>query len=117
MSDYRNYEPGSVTSLINQLGWHPLQQRREVDTLCLFKKGIDNHTIRPLDPFVKPTRETRHMYTEYNITSNLMPVRTSINSALFSVLLSTGMLFRIKLWTLLIPRSASSAFFSNHVNR
>ena len=67
MSDYRNYEPGSVTNLLNQLGWHSLQKRREIDRLCLFKKGLDNATPLPLDSLVRPSRKTRHMHKEYFI--------------------------------------------------
>ena len=41
-SDYQNYELGSVTKLLKDLGWKSLKSRREVDRLCLLKKGLDN---------------------------------------------------------------------------
>ena len=58
-SDYQNYHPGSVTTLLKYLGWMSLKNRREVD---LFKKGLDNNAILPLDELSKPTRKTRHMH-------------------------------------------------------
>ena len=42
-----------------------LKNRREVDRLCLFKKGLDNNAILPLDELLKPTRKTRHMHNRH----------------------------------------------------
>ena len=44
-SDYQNYELGSITTLLKDLGWKSLKNRREVDRLCLLKKGLDNNAI------------------------------------------------------------------------
>ena len=64
-SDYQNYDPGSVTTLLKDLGWMSLKNRREVDRLCIFKKGLDNNAILPLDEVSKPTRKTRHMHNRH----------------------------------------------------
>ena len=68
-SDYQNYELGSVTKLLKDLGWKSLKSRREVDRLCLLKKGLDNNAILPLDELSKPARKTRHMQNRYYTTS------------------------------------------------
>ena len=70
-SDYQNYDHGSVTTLLKDLGWKCLKNRREVDRLCLLKKvkkGLDNNAILPLDELSKPARETRHMHNRYYTT-------------------------------------------------
>ena len=64
-SDYQNYELGSVTTLLKDLGWKSLKIRREVDRLCLLKKGLDNNAIMPLDELSMPVRKTRHMHYGY----------------------------------------------------
>ena len=47
---YQNYELASVTTLLKDLGWMSLKNRREVDRLCLLNKGLDNNElILPLD--------------------------------------------------------------------
>ena len=79
MSDYKNYEPGSVTNLLNRLGWHSLQKRREIDRLCLFKKGLDNRSLLPLDSLVRPSRKTRQMHSAHYI-----PLYTRTNIYKFS---------------------------------
>ena len=61
-SDYQNYELGSVTTLLKDLGWKSLKNRREVDRLCPLKKGLDNNAILPLDELSKLARKTRHMH-------------------------------------------------------
>ena len=45
-----------------------LKNRREVDKLCLFKKGLDNNAILFLDELSKPTRKTRHMHNRHYTT-------------------------------------------------
>ena len=67
-SDYQNYELGSVTTLLKDLGWKSLKIRRKVDRLCLLKKGLDNKAILPLDELSKPRRKTRHMHNRYYTT-------------------------------------------------
>ena len=55
-SDYQNYELGSVTKLLKDLGWKSLKSRGEVNRLCLLKKGLDNNAILLLDELSKPAR-------------------------------------------------------------
>ena len=66
--DYQNYELGSVTTLLKDLGWKSLKFRRKVDRVCLLKKGLDNNAILPLDELLKPSRKTRHMHNRYYTT-------------------------------------------------
>ena len=47
-SDYQNYELGSVTTLLKDLSWKSLTNRREGNRLCLLKKGLDHNAILPL---------------------------------------------------------------------
>ena len=37
-SDYQNYDPGSVTTLLKDLGWMSLKNRREVDIDFVFSR-------------------------------------------------------------------------------
>ena len=67
-SDYPNYELGSVTTPLKDLGWKSLKKRREVDRLSLLKKGPDNNAILPLDELSKLARKTRHMHNRYYTT-------------------------------------------------
>ena len=56
---YQNYELASVTTLLKDLGWMSLKNRREVDRLCLLNKGLDNNElILPLDELsTRPERQ------------------------------------------------------------
>ena len=74
-SDYQNYELGSVTTLLKDLGCKSLKNRREVDRLCPLKKGLDNNAILSLDELSKPARKTTHMHNRYYTT---IYVRTNI---------------------------------------
>ena len=67
-SDYQNYELGSVTKLLAELGWKSLKNRRKVDRLCLLKKGRDKNATLPLDDLSKLVKRTRHMHNSYYIT-------------------------------------------------
>ena len=74
-SDYQNYELGSVTKLLEELGWKSLKNRRKVNRLCLLKKGLDKNATQLLDDLSKPVKRTRHMHNSYYITIN---ARTNI---------------------------------------
>ena len=67
-SDYQNYELGSVTKLLEELGWKSLMNRRKVERLCLLKKGLDKNTTLPLDDLSKLVTRSRHMHNSYYIT-------------------------------------------------
>ena len=66
MSDYRNHEPGSVTSLINQLGIHSREDVRLIEYAFSRKDPVTTN-ILPLDSLVRPSRKTRHMRTKHYI--------------------------------------------------
>ena len=61
--------------LLKDLGWKSLKNRREVDRLCLLKKGLDNNAILPLDELSKLARKTRHMHNRFYTT---IDARTNI---------------------------------------
>ena len=67
-SNYQNYELGSITTLLKDLGWKSLKNRREVERLCPLKKGLDNNALLPLNELSKPARKTRHMHNKYYTT-------------------------------------------------
>ena len=45
----------SVTSLLSQLNWHTLEERRSVARLCLFYKIINGLVAMPLPDYIQPT--------------------------------------------------------------
>lgn len=47
---------------------HLTQLRRDVDRLCLLKKGLESKAILPLNELSKPARKTRHMHNIYYST-------------------------------------------------
>ena len=67
-SNYQNYELGSITTLLKDLGWKSLKNRREVERLCPLKKGLDNNALLPLNELSKPARKTRHMHNKHYTT-------------------------------------------------
>ena len=63
LSDYHNYEPGSITKMLEKLGWKTLQQRRKTDRLNLFNKALNNLAALSFMELIKePSRCTRHNY-------------------------------------------------------
>ena len=65
LSDYYNYEPGVVTSLLNKLNWTPLKKRRTLNRLCLFNKGRQNLAKLPITNLTRPSRSSRHMHSQF----------------------------------------------------
>ena len=51
LSDFESFEPGSVTRMLQRLGWTPLKTRRQMDRVSLFNKGLNNLAARSI-PFV-----------------------------------------------------------------
>ena len=69
LSDYNNYEPGSITGMFEKLGWKSLQQRRRIDRLNLFNKALNNFALLQFTEIVKkPSRTTRSMHSKHLIT-------------------------------------------------
>ena len=69
LSDYHNYEPGSITKMLEKLGWKTLQQRRKTDRLNLFNKALNNLAALQFMELIKePSRYTRHMHSKHFIT-------------------------------------------------
>ena len=66
-SDYHNYELGSGSKLLEDLGWKSLKNKRKVDRLCILKKELDKNATLPLDDLLKPVKRTRHMHNTQQI--------------------------------------------------
>ena len=94
-SDYQNYELGSVTKLLKDLGWKSLKNKREVDRLCLLKKGLDNNAILPLDEL--KSRQERHDICTIDITPQFMLTQTYFNSVLCHAQLEIAIIYHIML--------------------
>ena len=59
--DYSSYS--SVTSMISQLGWRSLQDRRSDARLTMFYKIVNGLVAIPMPSYVKsPVRLSRHMH-------------------------------------------------------
>ena len=41
LSDFKSFEPGSVTRMLQKLGWTPLKTCRQMDRVPLFNKGLN----------------------------------------------------------------------------
>jgi hypothetical protein len=64
-SDFYNFEPGTVTNHLIDLGWQPLKKRRSMNSLILFNQGLNGLSSLPLELLTKPTRYSRHMHSEH----------------------------------------------------
>ena len=54
-----NYDPGSMTAIMNQLKWKPLKVRRKDSRLILLYKGLNGEAKIPIDDLVKPSRKCK----------------------------------------------------------
>jgi hypothetical protein len=54
-----DYRRTSVSSLISELGWDTLADRRKTSRLCSFYKGFNKQSSITLDHLARPTRSTR----------------------------------------------------------
>ena len=60
---------GSITNMLEKLGWKTLQQHRKTDRLNLFNKALNNLAALPFMELIKePSRYTRHMHSKHFIT-------------------------------------------------
>ena len=65
VSSNYSYEPGSMSSILSQLGWKSLKQRRKESRLILLYKGLKGKAKIPTNDLVKPTRRSR---THHDLT-------------------------------------------------
>ena len=63
-SDYPNFEPGSITHHLSDLGWQSLKKCKKANTLININKALP---ALPLQHLSTPTPKTRHMYSTYFI--------------------------------------------------
>ena len=65
--NYHDYTPGSMTKIINDLGWQTLEHRRKIDRLCLFSKCLCTKVVIPDSLLIRPRRSLRHMHNSHFI--------------------------------------------------
>ena len=64
-SNYRDYEPGSMTKRLKDLDLQPLKERRKQHRLILLCKGLNSRANLPLDQLCRPIRYTKNMHNEH----------------------------------------------------
>ena len=57
-----NFETGSMTSILEQLGWESLHKRRKGSKLILLFKGLKGRASIPCDDLQPPTRRSRNQH-------------------------------------------------------
>jgi hypothetical protein len=65
-----NYEPGSITTILNQTKLEPLKERRKQNRLILFCNGIHHLVDIPTDDLQRPLRTTKNMQSTLSQTSS-----------------------------------------------
>ena len=66
MTSNYNYEPGSMTAILEELQLESLKERRKKCRLTLFCKGIYQKAAIPTNTLRKPKTRTRHMHSQYH---------------------------------------------------
>jgi len=74
-SNYRDYEPGSMTKILKELELQPLKERRKQNRLILLCKGLNSRANLPLDQLHRPIRFTKNMHNEH---FNRISTRTNV---------------------------------------
>ena len=57
-----NFETGSMTSILEQLGWESLHKRRKGSSLILLFKGLKGRASIPCDDLQPPNRRSRNQH-------------------------------------------------------
>ena len=57
-----NFETGSMTSILKQLGWESLYKRRKGSKLILLFKGLKGRATIPCDDLQPPNRRSRNQH-------------------------------------------------------
>ena len=57
-----NFETGSMTSILEQLGWESLHKRRKGSKLILLFKGLKGRASIPCDDLQPPNRRSRNQH-------------------------------------------------------
>ena len=58
-------EPGTVTTILQNLGWQTLENRRKMARLTLFYKSINREAAVNIPPYLtKPTTRTRQYHSQ-----------------------------------------------------
>ena len=78
MNDYARTT--SITSLLHQLGWQTLEERRYVARLCLFYKIVNGLVAVPLPVYIQPT----HRISRYCHSMTFRQIHTDKDSYKYS---------------------------------
>ena len=62
MNNY-SFEEGSMTSIMNELGWKQLKQRRQENRLILLHKGLNGYANIPISDINQNKRKQRKGHT------------------------------------------------------
>ena len=62
MTGNYNFETGSMTSILEQLGWESLHKRRKSRKLILLFKGLKGRASIPCDDLQPPNRRVRNQH-------------------------------------------------------
>ena len=62
MTGNYNFETGSMTSILEQLGWESLHKRRKGNKLILLFKGLKGRASKPCDDLQPPNRRSRNQH-------------------------------------------------------
>ena len=62
MTGNYNFETGSMTSILEQLGWESLHKRRKSSKLILLFKGLKGRASIPCDDLQPPNRRNRNQH-------------------------------------------------------
>ena len=62
MTGNYNFETGSMTGILEQLGWKSLHKRRKGSKLILLSKGLKDRASIPCDDFQPQNRRSRNRH-------------------------------------------------------
>ena len=62
MTGNYNFETGSMTSILEQLGWESLHKRRKGSKLILLFKGLKGRASIPCNDLLPPNRRSRNQH-------------------------------------------------------
>ena len=80
MTGVYNFETGSMTSILEQLGWESFHKRHKGSKLILLFKGLKGRTSIPCDDLQPPNRHSRN---QHSMAFQVPYTRTDINKYSF----------------------------------
>ena len=84
-----NFKTGSMTSILEQLGWESLHKRRKGSKLILLFKGLKGRASIPCDDLQPPNRRSRNQHP-WHFKCHMLEL-TCISTVSFQTPLGIGM--------------------------